>query len=230
MNQRPNCSGLDNSGHETTYQASTKLIAKNTLMLYFRQILIMLVSLYTVRVVLAELGAEDYGIYNVVAGAVTMFGFLSGAMATASQRYLSFDMGKDDSEHLKVTFSVTVQIYIVIALVVIVVAETVGLWFVNSKLVIPADRMRAANVIYQSAVVSFVLTMLTTPFMSAIVAHEDMNVYAYASIAETFLKLGIVFFAAGDTIRQACGLWNPSCGGCLRQYGNIPHLLPQALS
>lgn len=193
MNQETNYSSPDNSGDGSTYQASTKRIAKNTLMLYFRQILILLVSLYTVRVVLNTLGAEDYGIYNVVAGAVTMFGFLSGAMATASQRYLSFDMGKDDSEHLKVTFSVTVQIYIVIALVVIVVAETVGLWFVNSKLVIPADRMRAANVIYQSAVVSFVLTMLTTPFMSAIVAHEDMNVYAYASIAETFLKLGIVF-------------------------------------
>lgn len=116
-------------------------IAKNTIALYFRQILIMLVALYTVRVVLNTLCAEDYGIYNVVAGVVTMFGFLSGAMATASQRYFSFDLGKGHTEHLKTTFLVTFQIYILIALVVVLLAETVGLWFVNHKLVIPTERM-----------------------------------------------------------------------------------------
>lgn len=168
-------------------------IAKNTLMLYFRQILIMLVSLYTVRVVLNVLGAEDYGIYNVVAGVVTMFGFLNGAMATASQRYFSYDLGKGDFEQLKTTFSVTFQIYVLLALVVVLFAETIGLWFVNHKLVISTERMVAANWIYQAAVFSFLLTLVTTPYMASIIAHENMNVYAYVSIVEAGLKLGIVF-------------------------------------
>lgn len=172
---------------------NTKRIAKNTLMLYFRQILIMLVSLYTVRVVLNVLGAEDYGIYNVVAGVVTMFSFLSGAMATASQRYFSFDLGKGDIESLKKTFSVTFTIYVILALLVVLLAETLGLWFVYNKLVIPAERFTAAKWIYQAAVISFLFTLITTPYMSAIIAHENMNVYAYVSIVEAALKLGIVF-------------------------------------
>ena len=153
----------------------------------------MLVSLYTVRVVLSVLGAENYGIYNVVAGVVTMFGFLSGVMAMASQRYFSFDMGKGDTEHLKTTFSVTFQIYLLLAFVIVLLAETVGLWFVNHKLVIPAERMSAANWIFQAAIVSFLLTLITTPYMAAIIAHENMKVYAYVSIVEAGLKLAIVF-------------------------------------
>ncbi|MBQ4406183.1 MAG: oligosaccharide flippase family protein [Bacteroidales bacterium] len=173
--------------------SSTSRIAKNTLLLYFRQILIMLVSLYTVRVVLNVLGAEDYGIYNVVAGVVTMFGFLSGAMATASQRYFAFDLGKEDYEHLKTTFSVTFQIYILLAAIIVVLAETIGLWFVMNKLVIPPERMTAAIWIYQAAVFSFLLTLITTPYMASIIAHENMNIYAYVSIVEAVLKLAIVF-------------------------------------
>ena len=173
--------------------ADSKRIAKNTLMLYFRQILIMLVSLYTVRVVLSVLGAENYGIYNVVAGVVTMFSFLSGAMATASQRYFSFYLGRNDTEELKNTFSVTLTIYIILALSVILLAETIGLWFVYNKLVIPPERFTAAKWIYQAAVISFLFTLITTPYMSAIIAHENMNVYAYVSIIEAGLKLGVVF-------------------------------------
>lgn len=173
--------------------SSTSRIAKNTLLLYFRQILIMLVSLYTVRIVLNVLGAEDYGIYNVTAGVVTMFGFLSGAMATASQRYFAFDLGKQDYEHLKTTFSVTFQIYVLLAVIIVVLAETVGLWFVMNKLVIPPERMTAAIWIYQAAVVSFLLTLITTPYMASIIAHENMNIYAYVSIVEAVLKLAIVF-------------------------------------
>lgn len=173
--------------------SDSKRIAKNTLMLYFRQILIMLVSLYTVRVVLNVLGAEDYGIYNVVAGVVTMFSFLGNAMATASQRYFSFDLGKNDNEHLKTTFSVTFQIYILLALFVVLIAETLGIWFVNHKLVIPEERLIAANWIFQAAIISFLLTLITTPYMAAIIAHENMKVYAYVSIVEVGLKLGIVF-------------------------------------
>ena len=175
-------------------------LAKNTLLLYFRQILIMAVSLYTVRVVLNTLGAEDYGIYNVVAGVVTMFGFLSGAMASSSQRYFSFDLGKNDTEHLKTVFSVTFQIYILIALVVVLIAETLGVWFVNTKLVIPLERMTAANWIYQAAIVSFLLTLITTPYVASIIAHENMSVYAYVSIVEVCMKLGIVFLLKAKNI------------------------------
>lgn len=153
----------------------------------------MAVSLYTVRVVLNVLGAEDYGIYNVVAGVVTMFSFLSGAMATASQRYFSFDLGKGDFENLKKTFTVTLTIYALLALFIMLFAETVGLWFVYNKLVIPPERLTAAKWIYQSAVVSFLFTLITTPYMSVIIAHENMDVYAYVSIVEVALKLGIVF-------------------------------------
>lgn len=174
-------------------QTSTKRIAKNTLMLYFRQILIMIVSLYTVRVVLNTLGVEDYGIYNVVAGVVTMFSFLSSSMATASQRYFSFALGKNDSEQLKKYFSMSFTIYCLIALIVLVLAETVGLWFVVNKLVVPLDRKDAAFWIYQSSVFSMIFTILTAPFMASIIAHEDMNIYAYVSIIEVVLKLGIVF-------------------------------------
>lgn len=174
-------------------KSNTKQIAKNTLMLYFRQILIMLVSLYTVRIVLNVLGAEDYGIYNVVAGVVTMFNFLGHSMASASQRYFSYDLGKGNNEHLKITFSVTFQIYLLLAIIIVLVAETLGLWFVNNKLVIPDGRMIAANWIFQAAIFSFLITLITTPYMAVIIAHENMNVYAYASIIEAILKLLIVF-------------------------------------
>lgn len=153
----------------------------------------MLVSLYTVRVVLNVLGAEDYGICNVTAGVVTMFGVLSGAMATASQRYFAFDLGKQDYKHLNISFCITFQIYILLAVVIVILAETIGLWFVMNKLVIPPERMTAAIWIYQTAVVSFLLSLITTPYMASIIAHENMNIYAYVSIVEAVLKLVIVF-------------------------------------
>jgi O-antigen/teichoic acid export membrane protein len=173
--------------------SNTTRIAKNTLMLYFRQILIMLVSLYTVRVVLETLGAEDYGIYNVVAGVVTMFGFLSNAMATASQRYFSFELGRGDFEQLKRVFNVSLTIYVMIGVLVLLLAETAGLWFVSDKLVIPPERNNAALWVYQFSIVSFLFTILTMPYMALIIAHEDMTIYAYVSIAEGVLKLVIVF-------------------------------------
>lgn len=172
---------------------NTRLIAKNTLMLYFRQILIMLVSLYTVRVVLNVLGAEDYGIYNVVAGVVTMFSFLSGSMATASQRFFSVYIGKNDPGNLKKYFCVTLTTYLFIALILIIISETLGLWFVNNKLVIPTERKTAALWIYQFSIIGFLFTVMVTPFMSSIIAHENMNVYAYVSIIEVGLRLAVVY-------------------------------------
>lgn len=172
---------------------NTKRIAKNTIVLYFRQILILLVSLYTVRVVLNILGAEDYGVYNVVAGVVTMFSFLSTSMAMASQRYFSFDLGKNDKTKLSITFSVTLQIYIILIIILVLLAETIGLWFVNKKLVFPVERVVAVNWIYQFSIISFCFTLLTAPFMALIIAHENMNIYAYVSIVEASLKLLLVF-------------------------------------
>jgi O-antigen/teichoic acid export membrane protein len=183
---------------------NTARIAKNTLMLYFRQILIMLVSLYTVRVVLNTLGAEDYGIYNVVAGVVTMFGFLSGSMATASQRYFSFEIGRGDFEQLRRVFGLTLLIYILIAVLVLILAETAGLWFIGNKIVIPQGRRNAVLWVYQTSIASFVFTIFTSPYMALIIAHEDMNIYAYVSIIESLLKLGIVFLlsiAAWDKLK-----------------------------
>ena len=170
-----------------------KRIAKNTLMLYFRQILIMLVSLYTVRVVLATLGTEDYGVYSVVAGVVTMFGFLSNVMATSSQRYFSYAMGQGDDEGLTRTFGISLTIYLLLMALVLVLAETIGLWYVNNMLVVPDGRLGAANWVYQAVVVSFMFTLVTSPYMASIIAHEDMSIYAYMSVLEAGLKLVIVF-------------------------------------
>jgi len=163
------------------------------MMLYFRQILILLVSLYTVRVVLDVLGIEDYGIYNVVAGIVTLFSFLNGTMASATQRFFSFALGRKDNEQLKKIFSVNIAIYIGIAIIAVLLLETVGLWFVNEKLEVPLDRIEAARLIYHFAIFTFIATILTTPFMAIIIAHEDMQIYAYVSIIEAILKLGVVF-------------------------------------
>jgi O-antigen/teichoic acid export membrane protein len=179
-------------------------MAKNTLMLYFRQMLVMIVGFYTVRVVLNTLGVVDYGIYNVVAGVVTMFSFLSGSMASASQRYFSFEIGRGDFEQLKKTFAISLLIYGLIALAALVVLESAGLWFIHDKLVIPAGRFEAAQWVYQASVVSFLFTILITPYMSVIIAHEDMNLYAYVSIVDAVIKLLIVFilnFIAWDKLK-----------------------------
>jgi O-antigen/teichoic acid export membrane protein len=162
-------------------------------MLYFRQILILLVSLYTVRVVLNVLGVEDYGIYTVVGGIVSFFSFLGSTMASATQRFFSFAMGQEDSEKLKKIFIVNCLIYGGIAVTALVLLETAGLWFVDEHLKIPPERFEAARRIYHFSVLTFIATILTTPFMAIIIAHEDMQIYAYVSIAEAILKLGIVF-------------------------------------
>lgn len=176
-----------------SYESSNNRVIKNTLFLYSRQILIMIVSLYTVRIVLSVLGAEDFGIHNVVAGTVSMLGFLNSAMASASQRFFSFDMGKGDSTALRKTFTITVAIYIGIACMALIILETIGLWFVKTKLVIPAVRYDAAIIVYHFSLLTFIVSILTTPFLSLIIAHEDMRIYAWTSILEALMKLGAVF-------------------------------------
>lgn len=170
---------------------NSKRIAKNTMMLYIRQILILLVGLYTVRVVLKTLGIEDYGVYNVVAGAVSMFSFLTGAMATGSQRFFSFYIGKGDTTGLKALFKNTFTIYLLLSFIIVILSETVGIWFINNKLVIPETRLVAANVIFQFSILSFVFSMLNAPFIACLLSHEDMTIYARVGILEVFFKLAV---------------------------------------
>lgn len=176
-----------------TNEQNNKRIAKNTLMLYFRMILTMLVSLYTSRVVLNTLGVEDYGTYNVVGGVVTMFGFFNGAMSSATQRFLSFDLGRGDYAQLRKTFNATQIVHVGIALLILVLAETIGLWFINNYLNLPEGRMEAAHWVYHFSVLSFMVSIIQVPYNSILIARERMNVYAYMSILEVILKLVIVF-------------------------------------
>ena len=171
----------------------SKRIAKNTILLYGRMLLTMLIQLYTSRVVLNTLGVEDFGIYNVVGGVVTMFAFLNLAMNSSTQRYLTFYLGKQDEDTLKKVFVHCYIVHIIIAAIVILLAETVGLWFLYNKMIIPVERMTAAFWVYQCSIVSTVLLIFTTPYNADIIAHERMSVFAYVSIAEVTLKLLIVF-------------------------------------
>jgi len=171
---------------------NNKRIAKNTAMLYIRMLLIMAVTLYTSRVVLEVLGVEDFGIYNVVGGIVVMFSFLNGSMASATQRFLSFEIGRNDWAQLKKIFSLTVNIHILIAIVIFLLAETIGLWFLNNQMNIPSERMQAARWVYQFSIYSFIISVLQIPYNAAIIAREQMNVYAYISIIEVLLKLLVV--------------------------------------
>lgn len=171
---------------------NNKRIAKNTVFLYTQMILVLVVSLYTSRVVLDVLGVDDYGIYNVVGGFIMMFGFMNSAMATASARFITFEQGTGNIERQKLVFSTSVLIHIAIALIIILIAETFGLWFVNHKMVIPESRMAAANWVYQAAILSFAISIVTVPLSSSVIAHEDMKVFAYVNVIDALLKLSIV--------------------------------------
>ena len=173
--------------------ANNKRIAKNTLMLYFRMFIMTVVGLYTSRVVLQTLGVSDYGVYNVVGGIISMMTFLNSAMVAASQRFLSFELGRNDKGRLFRVFCTSVNIHATICIIAFIMAETVGLWFVNAKLNIPEGRMLAANWVYQASIVTFMINVMSVPYNSAIVAHEKMSVFAYISILDVVLKLLIVY-------------------------------------
>ena len=175
---------------------NNKRIAKNTLLLYFRMIIMMTVSLFTSRVVLDVLGIEDYGIYNVVGGVVAMFGFLNGSMAASTQRYLTFELGRHDYVQLTKVFSTSLFIHGLVALFVVLLAETVGLWFFYEKMTIPIERMGAALWVYQASVLSAAVMFLSVPYNACIIAHEKMSTFAYISILEVVLKLVIVYLLA----------------------------------
>ena len=173
--------------------SNNKRIAKNTIMLYIRMFISMLVGLYTSRVVLATLGVEDYGIYGVVGGVVGMMGFLNASMSGATSRFLSFELGRGDKDRLAKTFSSALIVHIGIAIVVLILAETVGLWFLCNKLNIPEGRMEAAHWVYQFSILATILSITQVPYNASIIAHEKMDVYAYMEILNVSLKLLIVY-------------------------------------
>lgn len=172
---------------------NNKRIAKNTLLLYVRMLFTIIVGLYTSRVVLQTLGVDDYGIYNVVGGIVAMLAFLNSAMTAASQRFISFELGTQNSQKLKEVFCTSITIHLIIACIIFIVAETLGLWFLNTHMNIVPDRMIAANWVYQCSILTFMMTVICVPYNACIVAHEHMKAFAYISIVEVGLKLLIVY-------------------------------------
>ena len=172
---------------------NNKRIAKNTLLLYIRMLFSMAVSLYTSRVVLSVLGVIDYGINNVVGGIVIMFAFLNSTMSVSTQRFLSFDIGRNDEQMINKTFNIAFVIHLGLGLVVLLLGETIGLWFLYNKINLPPDRMEAALWIYHFSILSFLFNVTQVPYSACINSHEKMDVYAYFSIVDVVARLIIVF-------------------------------------
>lgn len=179
-----------------SHAENTKRIAKNTLMLYVRMLFGMLVSLYTSRVVLQALGVEDYGIYNVVGGFVAMFSLISGALSHSAGRFLTFELGRGNMNGVKRYFSTSLLIHIALAFIILIVSETVGMWFLNNRMVIPDDRLSAANWVFHASVFSFMINLFSVPYNASIVSHERMNIFAYIGIIDIMLRLFVVLFIA----------------------------------
>lgn len=171
---------------------NSKRIAKNTLFLYFRTFIIMAVSIFTSRVILNVLGVEDYGIYNVVGGIVVMFSLLSGTLTAATQRFITFELGKEKPESNKV-FSAALEIHVLLALVIFILLESVGCWFLNNKMNIDPIRLYAANWVFQCSTLTFCINLVSIPYNASIIAHEKMSAFAYISIFEAIVKLGFVY-------------------------------------
>lgn len=172
---------------------NNKRIAKNTLLLYFRTLLIMAITLYTSRVILNALGVEDYGIYNVVGGVVAMFSLISGSLSNAISRFITFELGRGDTKKLSTIFSTSVNIQIGISLLVIILGILIGGWFLNSRMNIPAERMVAANWVLCCSLLMFCINLISLPYNACIIAHERMAAFAYVSILDASLRLLICY-------------------------------------
>ena len=177
----------------TVASENNKRIAKNTLLLYFRMLFMMAVSLYTSRVVLNVLGVEDFGIYNVVGGVVAMFTMLSGSLSAAITRFITYELGAGNQDNLRKIFSSAVTIQIGLAILIILLAEAVGVWFLNLKMNIPVARLNAANWVFQFSLLTFAINLISVPYNASIIAHERMSAFAYISILEAVGKLSIAF-------------------------------------
>lgn len=174
-------------------KTNNKTIAKNTVMLYFRMILTIIVSLYTSRVIIKVLGVEDYGLYQAIGGIVGFLAFINNALASGSSRFLTFALGENNLEKYKLVFSSTLSIHIVLAFIIALLAETGGLWYLYNKLQFPTERLDAVLYVFHLSILTAVFTITQVPYNATIIAHEKMDIYAYVTIIETFLKLGIVY-------------------------------------
>jgi O-antigen/teichoic acid export membrane protein len=173
--------------------AKSKRIAKNTTHLFIRMLVVMCVGLFTSRIILSTLGVNDFGTYNVVGSIVVLFSFLQTALTNATYRFFTFDLGLNDAQKLNRTFSMSINAHLILSLIVIVLAETIGLWFLNYKLNIPNGRLSAANWAYHLSILTFCIKIIRTPYNSSIIAHERMSFFALTSIVEAVLKLFIVY-------------------------------------
>ena len=171
--------------------SENKRIAKNTMLLYFRMLFIMLVSLYTSRVVLSSLGVEDYGIYNVVGGVVALFSILSNSLSAAVSRFFTFELGRNDIKRLRIVFSSSMIIMFVITIIIIILSEIFGTWMIENKLVIPLNRIDATEVILHTSIIAFAFNIMVSTYRAAIIAYEKMAAFAYFGVFETLAKLGI---------------------------------------
>lgn len=188
-----------------TVSANNRRIARNALMLYIRMGVTMLVQLYTSRVILEVLGIDDYGIWSLVATLVVSISFITSPLSAATQRFISFELGTGNKNNAQIVFSQSIILYAVFAVGIILILETIGLWFLNHKLNIPYDKMTIANIVYQFSIASFVVSLVRMPYDATIIAYEKMDFYAYMSILDVALKLGIVYM--------------------LKAFNSIPHLV-----
>ena len=182
---------------------ANKRIAKNTMLLYIRMGVMMIISFFTARITLEALGVVDYGINNVVGGLVSMFSLISNSLSGSVSRFMTYGLGKGDKKELNTIFSTSVNIHIILAIIVVIAIETIGLWFLNNKMVIPADRLTAAHWVLQCSTFLFVLGLLSVPYNAAIIAHERMGVYAYFTLFDAFSRLAIIFaikYYGGDKL------------------------------
>lgn len=182
---------------------ANKRIAKNTMLLYIRMGVMMIISFFTARITLEALGVVDYGINNVVGGLVSMFSLISSSLSSSVSRFMTFGLGKGDKKELNTVFSTSVNIHIILAVIVVIAIETIGIWFLNNKMVIPVERLTAAHWVLQSSTVLFVVGLLSVPYNAAIIAHERMDVYAYFTLFDAFARLAIIFaikYYGGDKL------------------------------
>ena len=173
--------------------SDSKRLAKNTILLYGRTLLVMLITLYTSRVVINALGVDDYGISNIVGGFVGFFSIISGTLVATTQRYLNFELGKTDGAQPQKIFGASMCIHILLAIILLVVLESAGFWFLNSRLNIPLDRLYAANWVFQFSILAFLVSILSTPYTAVIIAHEKMSAFAYISLLDVSLKLLVAY-------------------------------------
>ncbi len=177
----------------TDTSQNNKRIAKNTLLLYVRMLFMLVINLYTSRVILNTLGVVDYGINNVVGGVIVMLGFITNSLGAASSRYITYDIGRGNMDIMKKTFGNILTIHFIIAAIVLVIGETLGLWFMSTQLQIPIERETAAMWVYQFSIFSSILAVISGPYNATIIAHEKMSAFAYISIVDAVLKLLIVY-------------------------------------